>query len=106
MQANEWFRIWFNSPYYDILYHQRNKDEASLLIDKLANYLQIPEQAFILDAACGRGRHSIALAAKGFNVTGVDISPLAVTEAKKHETNNLNFFLHDIRLPFYINYFN
>lgn len=106
MQANEWFRLWFSSPYYDILYHERNKEEAERLIDKLMNFLQMPEHSFILDAACGKGRHSIALAAKGFDVTGVDICASAITEAKKYETNNLHFYLHDIRLPFYINYFN
>lgn len=106
MQANEWFRLWFNSPYYDILYQNRNKEEASQLVDKLVDYLKIPNESFILDAACGKGRHSIALSAKGFDVTGVDLAPLPLTEAKKHETDNLHFFLHDIRLPFYINYFN
>lgn len=106
MQANEWFKLWFSSPYYDILYHERNKEEAAKLIDKLDNYLQIPEHSFILDAACGKGRHSIALAAKGFNVIGIDICASAITEAKKCETDKLHFYLHDIRLPFYINYFN
>ncbi|MEO8712096.1 MAG: methyltransferase domain-containing protein [Parafilimonas sp.] len=106
MQTNEWFRLWFSSPYYDILYHERNKEEAEGLIDKLVNYLQIPEHSFILDAACGKGRHSIALAAKGFDVTGVDISASSITEAKKYDRDNLHFYLHDIRLPFYINYFN
>ena len=106
MQPNEWFRLWFNSPYYDVLYHKRDKEEAIKLVDKLVNTLQIPEHSFILDAACGKGRHSIALAAKGFDVTGVDICPSAITEAKQYETDNLHFYLHDIRLPFYINYFN
>ncbi len=106
MNINEWFRIWFSSPYYDILYYKRDKEEAVALIDKLTACLQIPERSFILDAACGKGRHSIALAAKGFNVTGIDICPSAITEAKKYETNNLHFYIHDIRLPFYINYFN
>lgn len=106
MQPNEWFRLWFNSPYYDVLYHKRDKEEAIKLVDKLVDTLQIPEHSFILDAACGKGRHSIALAAKGFDVTGVDICPSAITEAKQYETDNLHFYLHDIRLPFYINYFN
>jgi SAM-dependent methyltransferase len=30
----------------------------------------------------------------------------AITEAKKYESENLHFYLHDMRLPFYINYFN
>jgi SAM-dependent methyltransferase len=106
MQPNEWFRLWFNSPYYDVLYHKRDQEEAIRLVDKLVNTLQIPDHSFILDAACGKGRHSIALAEKGYDVTGVDICPSAITEAKQYETDNLHFYLHDIRMPFYINYFN
>ncbi|MEP6467905.1 MAG: class I SAM-dependent methyltransferase [Parafilimonas sp.] len=106
MQGNEWFRLWFGSPYYDLLYKNRNSEEAATLIDKLTLYLQIPEHSFILDAACGKGRHSIALAAKGFDVIGIDICPPAIMEAKQFETDKLHFYVHDIRSPFYINYFN
>jgi SAM-dependent methyltransferase len=105
MQANEWFRIWFSSPYYDLLYCKRDNEEAADLVDKLVNKLQIPEHSFVLDAACGRGRYSVALASRGFNVTGIDISPVAVTAAKQNERENLHFYLHDLRLPFHINYF-
>lgn len=106
MQANEWFRLWFSSPYYDLLYRDRNNEEAAKLIDKLVDYLQIPAASFVLDAACGKGRHSIALASKGFDVTGIDICAVAIEEAKKFESDKLHFYLHDMRLPFYINYFN
>jgi SAM-dependent methyltransferase len=105
MQANEWFRLWFSSPYYDILYHKRDKEEAARLIDRLVDFFKIPGHSFILDAACGKGRHSIALAEKGFDVTGIDLCLPAITEAKKYEQDNLHFYLHDMRLPFYINYF-
>jgi SAM-dependent methyltransferase len=105
MPAEEWFKIWFSSPYYDILYKKRDKEEAAKLIDALARRLQIPSHSFILDAACGKGRHSIALAAKGFDVTGIDICVPAIIEAKKNELADLHFYLHDMRLPFYINYF-
>ncbi|HDO42228.1 MAG TPA: methyltransferase domain-containing protein [Candidatus Bathyarchaeota archaeon] len=32
----------------------------------------------VLDIGCGAGRHSIYLQNKGFNVIGIDISPLAI----------------------------
>ena len=59
----------------------------------------------MLDVACGRGRHSIHLASKGFDVTGIDLSEDSIKEALKYETENLHFYQHDMRLPFWINYF-
>jgi SAM-dependent methyltransferase len=59
----------------------------------------------ILDAACGKGRHSIYLNSQGYNVTGIDLSAKSINEASKFENDSLSFFEHDIRLPFRINYF-
>lgn len=36
----------------------------------------------VLDAACGTGRHSLALARAGYDVTGADISPAMVARAR------------------------
>jgi SAM-dependent methyltransferase len=36
----------------------------------------------ILDVGCGAGRHSLYLQERGFNVTGIDVSPLAVRVCK------------------------
>jgi SAM-dependent methyltransferase len=55
--------------------------------------------------ACGKGRHSRILAQMGFNVTGIDISPDSIEYAKQFEQENLEFFIHDMRLPFHSNYF-
>jgi SAM-dependent methyltransferase len=59
----------------------------------------------MLDVACGKGRHSIQLASKGFDVTGTDLSEDSILEALKHEDEHLHFYQHDMRLPFWINYF-
>ncbi len=106
MAATEWFRLWFNSPYYHLLYENRNDEEAIASINNFIEFLEMPTASLILDAACGRGRHSKAFAAKGFNVTGIDLSVESIIEAKKYERDNLHFFVHDLRLPFWINYFN
>ena len=59
----------------------------------------------MLDIACGQGRHSLALAEKGFDVTGIDLSPYMIWEASKLSSDHLEFFVHDMRLPFRINYY-
>ncbi|GAA0541106.1 class I SAM-dependent methyltransferase [Chitinophaga japonensis] len=101
----QWFKDWFNSPYYHLLYSNRDEREAAAFIDKLLAYLQPSPGALVLDAACGRGRHARYLAEKGFMVTGIDLSIESIKVAKKLENDHLSFFQHDMRLPFRINYF-
>ena len=60
----EWFKNWFNSPYYHILYKERDSYEAEYFIDNLIIYLKIAENSKIIDIACGKGRHSIYLEQK------------------------------------------
>lgn len=100
-----WFKDWFNSPYYHQLYFKRDKEEATKFINKLIEYLKPGKESLMLDVACGRGRHSRILAALGFDVTGIDLAVESIKEAKKYETESLHFFVHDMRLPFWINYF-
>ncbi len=105
MTSTVWFKDWFNSSYYHQLYFKRDDAEAAAFINKLIDHLQPFKSAAMLDVACGKGRHSIQLAGKGFSVTGIDLSEDSIREAKEHESNNLEFFVHDMRLPFRINYF-
>jgi SAM-dependent methyltransferase len=100
-----WFKNWFNSPYYHQLYFDRDESEAAAFINKLIGYLHPAANAAMLDVACGKGRHSMQLAAKGFDVTGIDLSEDSIREALKNESGNLHFYQHDMRLPFWINYF-
>jgi len=101
----EWFKEWFNTDYYHQLYFNRNEAEASAFIDKLLSRLQLPAGALLTDIACGRGRHSKMLAGHGFDVTGIDLSPENISFAHRYETEKLHFYQHDMRLPFWINYF-
>ncbi|MEP6674041.1 MAG: methyltransferase domain-containing protein [Ferruginibacter sp.] len=100
-----WFKNWFNTPYYHQLYFKRDDREAAAFIDQLIGYLQPPPGAVMLDVACGKGRHSIHLAEKGFDVTGIDLSTDSIAEARQSETDKLHFYVHDMRLPFRINYY-
>jgi SAM-dependent methyltransferase len=101
----KWFQNWFNSPYYHILYQQRNTAEAEFFIDNLCGYLKPDTNWHLLDIACGRGRHSIYLNKSGFNVTGIDLSIANIKYAKAFENERLHFYVHDMRSLFYTNYF-
>jgi SAM-dependent methyltransferase len=101
----EWYRDWFNSPFYHRLYFERDEKEAKTFVQTLVNFLQPTPGSRIVDVACGRGRHSHMLAQMGFEVTGFDLSVNSIEYAKQFESDKLNFYVHDMRLPFWINYF-
>ena len=105
MMKKAWYKDWFNSPYYHLLYQNRNDDEAQEFIERLIKYLQPKDKATMLDVACGKGRHSKVLADMGFDVTGIDLSEASIEDAMKDETEKLHFYQHDMRLPFRINYY-
>lgn len=105
MAANEWYKKWFNSRYYHKLYFDRDEEEAEAFIGRLIDHLKPLPRSRMADIACGKGRHSKFLATKGFEVTGIDISDESIHEAKTFEKDNLHFFVHDMRLLFWINYF-
>lgn len=98
--TKNWFVSWFDSPYYHILYKDRNYREAQLFMDNITHYLNLPEKATVLDLACGKGRHSIYLSQLGFEVTGADLSENSIAEAKINSNETLHFEIHDMREPF------
>lgn len=98
--CSNWYASWFDTPYYHILYKDRDYAEAQLFMDNITGYLNLPEQAKILDLACGKGRHSVYLNQIGFDVTGADLSENSIAEAKKSENDTLHFCVHDMRERF------
>src|SRR5690625_5483861 len=98
-----WYEDWFDSPLYEKLYSNRNKEEAHLLADLIED--EIPKQSYpeILDLGCGRGRHSIALARRGYQVTGIDLSKEVVGKAEEIAEEaglrNVTFLTGDMREP-------
>ena len=98
-----WFEEWFDSPLYEKLYANRDEEEARKMVELLEETLSLHACSKILDLGCGRGRHTINLAKKGYNVTGIDLSEQAIktacNKAQILELKNVNFQIRDMRNP-------
>ncbi len=97
--SQNWYASWFDTDYYHILYKDRHYEEAQLFIDNITHYLNLPENAKVLDLACGRGRHSIYLNKLGYDVLGTDLSANSIRFAKQFENETLHFTQHDMAVP-------
>lgn len=95
----EWFDTWFDTPYYHILYSNRDETEAEVFLTNLMNHLRVKQGASILDLPCGKGRHALFLAEKGFTLTGADLSSASISLAKSYAPENVTFLVHDLRKP-------
>jgi SAM-dependent methyltransferase len=102
---DEWYKIWFDSPFYHILYHERDEKEARQFLTALIDFLRPSVHALMLDQACGRGRHARILAEMGFQVTGIDLSENNIAYCKQFENDHLHFAIHDMRRILAVNMF-
>ncbi|MCZ2085447.1 MAG: class I SAM-dependent methyltransferase [Flavobacteriales bacterium] len=96
-----WFETWFDTPYYHILYKDRDFAEAENFITLLINYLNIQKDSKIIDLACGKGRHSVFLNKLGYKVLGLDLSQQSIEHNKQFENSDLKFEVHDMRDEIY-----
>lgn len=102
----QWFELWFDSPLYHVLYKNRDDSEAHSFIDNIFTKLEI-NSGSVLDLACGKGRHANYMAEKGLETIGIDLAKESILFANQtYQRPNLEFYVHDMRLPFRINYFN
>lgn len=100
---DSWFEQWFNTPYYHLLYSHRDAEEAEQFLARLIEELDLEKESFIVDLACGAGRHSIFLNREGFNVLGLDISENSIAQAREYENETLHFEVRDVREPLGVN---
>jgi SAM-dependent methyltransferase len=93
----EWFETWFNTPYYHLLYSNRDQDEASLFIEKLNDAGFLGKASRILDLACGAGRHVNHLTRLGHEVMGLDLSEASISKARNSAVEGAKFEVGDMR---------
>jgi SAM-dependent methyltransferase len=80
--APDWWRTWFG-PGYLALYDAFLAERTPVEVDQIEALLQLRPPRRILDLPCGQGRHAIELARRGYQVTGVDLSPYMLGVAKQ-----------------------
>lgn len=86
--------------FYDALYADKDyESEVRFIVDVLTEH-GVPAGASILDLGCGTGGHAIPLARRGYEVTGIDLSPEMVDQAaEKARAHSLDveFTVGDVR---------
>ena len=103
MSKKQWYEILFEN--YGQNYDKESFTQGTLgecdFIEKELNY---NKELRIIDVGCGTGRHSIELAARGYSVTGIDLSESLLGNARekaKRKAVNVEFLRCDARkLPF------
>ena len=97
---SEWYKDWFNTDEYLLVYKHRDRSEAEILKNLVLKNVEREKVKLVLDMACGSGRHAISFAQAGFDVTAIDLSENLLNVAKSNaekEKVNVDFILSDIR---------
>lgn len=85
---SEWFEDWFGAEYLE-LYPHRDEPEAEALLDVLERRRVSMAGRFVLDLACGAGRHAAALERRGARVAALDLSRTLLFAARERGASNL-----------------
>jgi SAM-dependent methyltransferase len=100
---SEWYQSFFTPLALDFwraaVPTAATNEEVKFLVQNLA----VSPPSRLLDVPSGFGRHALALASRGYQVTGIDIAESAVKEAVQeaqgHGLTTVKFVVGDMRIP-------
>ena len=81
--ASDWYTEFFTELPNEFWRRAAPPESAEADIDFVERQLGLSPGSRIVDVPCGSGRHSLALAARGHVVTGIDISTEAIAHARR-----------------------
>ena len=101
ISSNEWFAdISYWETNRSFIWSDRRIAMSETAVDHIAKLLGMSEGESVLDLACGFGRHSFEFDKLGLGVTGVDLNPGFIEEAKKKARDtgrSIRFIRADMR---------
>jgi SAM-dependent methyltransferase len=77
-----WYDGFFEAEWLDYLALPGDPAVTVRGVEFIVEQLALEPDDSVLDVACGRGRHSVELARRGFHVTGIDLSPRSLELAR------------------------
>lgn len=84
---SSWYTAFFTEDYWQVAEPQCSAAQTAMEIAYLQKVLEATAPGRrVVDLGCGIGRHAMALARAGFGVTGMDVSPWAIGEARRRST--------------------
>jgi cyclopropane fatty-acyl-phospholipid synthase-like methyltransferase len=95
-----WYEEFFHGLALDLWRAVVSPEQTKAEADFLEQILAVPKGAKLLDVPCGGGRHALALAARGYRMTGVDLSAEFIDEARTAATAggwSVDWLLSDMR---------
>ena len=98
-------KSWYQDDHFwkvveTILFGEQRVANAASEVDQLTKFLKLQPPAKVLDLCCGVGRHSLELARRGFDVTGVDRTDVYLRRAQRQadsEGLKIEFVQKDMR---------
>lgn len=102
--SEPWFQAMFRGDWQRGAYAAITPESGEQQADLIVKALDLRPGDKVLDTVCGNGRHAVALAKRGYDVTGADLSEVQIESARKAAEAAgvaVRLIVHDMRdLPF------
>lgn len=79
----EWWRSFFPEGWAEVVGDALDPETTAAQVDQIERLLELEPGARVLDVPCGQGRLTTPLAERGYAMTGVDVTPGYLGEARR-----------------------